>query len=254
MFNRLRRSTIIFCAFVFVLSHHGFYKCGFAKSPESSSEPMKLQEKSAEVVVKAKLNYLISLPDNYDQQNEHPLLLFLHGAGERGDGELDRVKIHGPTKLIAQGKKFPCVVVAPQCPSNRWWDATELSGLLDHIEANYKIDTNRIYVTGLSMGGYGTWALAMREPDRFAAIAPVCGGGNSRAIKYIDKITAPIWAFHGAKDTVIPLEKMYEMQKALEEQGIEMRVTVYPEVGHNSWDNAYADDELFEWLFSHSRE
>ncbi|MEM8946403.1 MAG: dienelactone hydrolase family protein, partial [Planctomycetota bacterium] len=171
------------------------------------------QEKSAEVVVRSKLNYLLSLPADYDQQPSHALLLFLHGAGERGDDQLDRLKVHGPPKLIARGRRFPCVVVSPQCPLNSWWDAGALSGLLDHIEQNYKIDPKRIYVTGLSMGGYGTWALAMREPDRFAAIAPICGGGNTRAAKYLGKISAPIWAFHGAKDTVIPLSELRDMEK-----------------------------------------
>ena len=211
-------------------------------------------EQSAEVTIKTKWNYLLYLPDDYEQKQSHPLMLFLHGAGERGDNQLDRVKIHGPAKLISQGKKFPCVVVSPQCPSNRWWDAAELSALLDHIEANYKIDSKRIYVTGLSMGGYGTWALALREPNRFAAIAPICGGGNEISINYVDKITAPIWAFHGAKDTVIPLSKLEAMQKAHEAAGVEMKVTVYPEVGHDAWNNAYDDQQLYEWMFAQKRD
>ncbi len=232
-----------------------FAGIAMGEDSESPGKPTMQKEMSAEVTVKAKFNYLISLPEDYEEKAKHPLMLFLHGAGERGENQLDLVKIHGPPKLIARGKRFPCVVVSPQCPLDRWWDAAELSALLDHIEANYKIDKRRIYVTGLSMGGYGTWSLAMREPDRFAAIAPICGGGNTWAIDYLDKITAAIWAFHGAKDTVIPVSELHAMQAAQRERGVEMKITIYPEVEHDSWTKAYEDsDELFNWLFSHSRE
>ena len=227
-----------------------------AKESSSSAPTMKAQqEKSADLSIKAKLNYLIALPEDYEAKESHPLVLFLHGVGERGDGQLDRVKINGPPKLIARGKRYPCIVVSPQCPSNRWWDAAELSALLDHLEATYKVDAKRIYVTGLSMGGYGTWDLAMRQPNRFAAIAPVCGGGNTRTVKYLDKITAAIWAFHGEDDTVVSVEELYAMQAEQKKRGVEMKVTIYPGVGHNSWVDAYeSNDELFDWLLSHSRE
>ncbi len=222
---------------------------------ESPGKPAMQEEMSAEVTVKAKFNYLLSLPEDYYEKAKHPLMLFLHGAGERGDNQLDLVKIHGPPKMIARGKRFPCVVVSPQCPPNQWWDAAELSALLDHIEANYKIDKQRIYVTGLSMGGYGTWSLAMREPNRFAAIAPICGGGNTWAVDYLGEISAAIWAFHGAKDAVIPVSELHAMRAAQLEKGVEMKVTIYPEAEHDSWTKAYeANDELFTWLFSHSRE
>ena len=150
--------------------------------------------------------YLFYLPKKYgdeaEKEKKWPLLLFLHGAGERGD-KIENVKQHGPPKLIAQGKEFPFIVVSPQCPENEWWSAEVLNGLLDTIIKKYRVDENRIYCTGLSMGGFGTWALAMEYPNRFAAIAPICGGGNARNIAGIKDI--PAWAFPGATDSVVPL-------------------------------------------------
>jgi len=126
--------------------------------------------------------------------------------------------------------------------------------LLDHIEENYRVDKRRIYVTGLSMGGYGTWAMALKEPDRFAAIAPICGGGNIPSIRFIDKVSAPIWAFHGAKDDVIPISELYAIQEEQEKRGAEMKVTVFPEAKHDSWTDAYeGDSQLFDWMFSQRR-
>jgi predicted peptidase len=122
------------------------------------------------------------------------------------------------------------------------------------MEAKYKVDEQRIYVTGLSMGGFGTWSLAIREPHRLAAIAPICGGGNPIAAKYIRSVDTPAWAFHGAKDTVVPLSKSEEMIDVLKQFEIEARLTVYPDAGHDSWTKAYNDDQLYEWLLAHKRE
>ena len=123
-------------------------------------------------------DYLLYLPNHYGTADKKwPLVLFLHGAGERGDN-LARVKVHGPPMLIEKGHSFPFILVSPQCPKDVWWDAEGLNALLDEIVAKYAVDENRIYVTGLSMGGYGTWDLAIRYPNRFAAIAPICGGGT----------------------------------------------------------------------------
>lgn len=208
---------------------------------------------SAEVAVKAPFNYLLYLPPDYDDVEKHPLLLFLHGAGERGDGNLDLVKVHGPPKLIAAGRHFPFIVVSPQCKSGGWWEAAELSALLDHIETQYKVDNQRIYVTGLSMGGFGTWSLAFRESERFAAIAPICGGGNVIAARYTKAITTPTWAFHGAKDTVVPLSKSQEMIDVLKQNKIEAKLTIYSDAGHDSWTESYNNEELYKWLLEHKR-
>jgi predicted peptidase len=157
------------------------------------------------------IDYLLSLPDDYEKKSgeKFPLLLFLHGAGERGHN-LDLVKAHGPPKLIAEGKSFPFIVASPQCPEDNWWDADELMHLIENLEKNYRVDPDRIYLTGLSMGGYGTWDLATKYPGKFAAIAPICGGGKAwlaaRRLKQL-----PIWVFHGAKDKAVPFAESKEM-------------------------------------------
>jgi len=203
-----------------------------------------------------KMPYLLYLPRSYGQSEKRwPLMLFLHGAGERGD-DLEKVKTHGPPKLIArEGKEFPFLVVSPQCPQDGWWsDEAQiemLDALLDHILSRYRIDQNRIYVTGLSMGGFGTWGLAVRYPNRFAAIAPICGGGDPRDAPRISHL--PVWAFHGAKDKVVALEKSQEMVAALEKAGSNVKFTIYPEDGHDSWTKTYNNPELYTWFLEHMR-
>ena len=128
--------------------------------------------------VNVQMDYLLYLPKDYDKRESWPLLLFLHGAGERGV-DLERVKTHGPPKLIAGGRDFPFIVVSPQCPKDRWWEPVELVSLLDEVSGKYNVDSDRIYVTGLSMGGFGAWRLAFHAPDKIAAIAPICGGGET---------------------------------------------------------------------------
>lgn len=154
--------------------------------------------------VKVQMSYLLYLPKDYEKQESWPLLLFLHGSGERGD-DLELVKVHGPPKLIAAGKDFPFIVVSPQCPKDRWWEPIELVALLNDLSDKYKVDHDRIYVTGLSMGGFGTWQLASYAPDRLAAIVPICGGGEKYWAKKFLHI--PVWAFHGGKDTGVPPER-----------------------------------------------
>ncbi|MDP6058174.1 MAG: PHB depolymerase family esterase, partial [Pirellulaceae bacterium] len=175
------------------------------------------------------MNYLLYLPEEYEERESWPLLLFLHGSGERGD-DLERVKVHGPPKLIGQGKNFPFIVVSPQCPKNHRWQAAELTTLLDQIEEDHNVDPDRVYVTGLSMGGFGTWALASFAPHRFAAIAPVCGGGETYWVR--DLTHLPTWVFHGGKDQSVPVRRSQEMVDALEKRKGNVKLTVYPETGH----------------------
>jgi predicted peptidase len=201
--------------------------------------------------IQVKLQYLLYLPKDYDAKESVPLMLFLHGAGERGD-DLQVVKKNGPPKLIEEGQAFPCIVVSPQCPKDKSWETFELSALLDEIVEKYKVDKDRIYVTGLSMGGFGTWALAATSPKRFAAIVPICGGGDPRSAKRI--VHLPIWVFHGAKDRTVPPELSEQMVEALKKNGGNVRFTVYPEAEHDSWTASYANPELFEWLFQQKRE
>lgn len=208
---------------------------------------------STDVDGRTKFDYLLYLPEEYAKSDKKfPLVLFLHGAGERGDN-LDLVQVHGPPKLIAAGKHFPFVVVSPQCKADTWWQAAELSDLIDHIEAKHRIDKDRIYVTGLSMGGFGTWALAAYEPTRFAAIAPVCGGGNPIATRYTQPIDAAIWTFHGGKDSVVPIEESQKMVRALQGRGVNVKLTVYPDANHDSWSATYNNEELYRWLLRHKR-
>lgn len=202
------------------------------------------------VQVPIRLKYLLYLPENYDQQEKWPLVLFLHGAGERGD-DLEVVKKHGPPKLIAAGKQFPFLCVSPQCPPDRWWDPFVLTTLLDDLESRYKVDRDRIIVTGLSMGGYGTWSLASYTPKRFAAIAPICGGGDVGRARTIAHI--PTWIFHGEKDTAVPVERSKEMAAALEKAGAHPKFTLYPEAPHDSWTETYNNPELYEWLLAQRR-
>ena len=197
--------------------------------------------------------YLITLPEGYAEQPETawPLMLFLHGVGESGDS-LDLVTKHGPPKLIKQGQAFPFIVVSPQTPVDHWWIPGLLDKLLDEVIAQHRVDEDRIYVTGLSMGGYGTWALAAEYPNRFAAIAPICGGGDpgrACAFKHL-----PVWAFHGAQDGVVSLERSQEMIDALEACGSDARLTVYPDADHDSWTETYDNPELYAWFLSHRRQ
>ena len=192
--------------------------------------------------------YLLYLPPDYKKQRgkRWPLVLFLHGSGERGD-DLELVKKHGPPKLVEQGRQFPFILASPQCPAEQCWDIVALGALVDVLARNYRVDPQRIYVTGMSMGGYGTWELAQAMPERFAAIAPVCGGGRPLTARNIAHL--PVWVFHGAKDKTVPLEQAERMVNALKKAGAKQaRFTVYPDAGHDSWTQTYENPELYEWL------
>jgi predicted peptidase len=205
-------------------------------------------------------NYLLYLPPDYktDARKRWPLMLFLHGAGERGTN-LSRVAVHGPPKLVKQGRDFPFILVSPQCPAGELWSTETLLALLAEVIRKNKVDTNRIYLTGLSMGGYGTWALAVAHPNKFAAIAPICGGGETITILIASNTKKeqlkrlPVWAFHGAKDPVVKLEESEKMVDAFKRVGSQnVELTVYPEATHDSWTETYNNPKLYEWLLSHN--
>lgn len=182
-----------------------------------------------------------------------PLVIQLHGAGERGEGgeDLDLVEVWGFPGMAKTGE-YPCMFVFPQCPKDTFWAARVESILkfIDQLVEHYDIDTDRIYLTGLSMGGYGTWYTAMAAPDRFAAIAPVCGGGMAWNA---DVLTMPVWAFHGAEDKSVSVFSSDEMVERMQNCGLNVRYTRLEGVGHNVWLNAY-NDELLNWLLSHKKE
>jgi pimeloyl-ACP methyl ester carboxylesterase len=198
------------------------------------------------------LNYLVYLPGEYNSSADikWPLILFLHGAGERGDS-LDLVKRHGPPRLIEEGRDFNFVVISPQCPARQWWIPALLNRLLDEVIAKYRVDEERIYVTGLSMGGFGTWDLASEYPQRFAAIAPICGGGHPEFAWNMRHI--PAWVFHGAKDEVVSVGLSEIMVKSLQKYNNKVKFTVYPEARHDSWTETYNNPALYEWFLQHER-
>lgn len=195
------------------------------------------------------LDYWLYLPRDYQAEGEKkfPLMLFLHGSGERGS-DLDQVLIHGPPKLIAAGQEFPFIVVSPQCPEQQTWNTDILSRLLDELEKNHAVDPRRIYVTGLSMGGFATWSLAASTPFRFAAVAPICGGGRPEWSYQLKNL--PISVFHGDQDMGVKLERSQEMVDAIKAAGGDVQLTVYPGVGHDSWTPTYDDARFYEWLLS----
>lgn len=206
-------------------------------------------QKKVKINLSAK--YLLYLPKDYAvSDKEFPLLLFLHGIGERGT-DIEKVKTHGLPKLISEGKEFPFIVLSPQCPDSVFWKTDVLSALIDEIESKYRVDKNRIYVTGLSMGGNGTWSLALTQPNRFAAIAPVCGW--SHPVEFCKITHIPIWIFHGAKDNVVPLnfsEQMIQQSKACGSANV--KFTVYPEANHDAWTETYNNEELYKWFLEQS--
>lgn len=228
----------------------------------------------------------IYLPDEFDGEKEFPLIVFLHGAGERGD-DLEKVKVHGPPKLLddpANKSRYPelfaSIVVTPQCPSDFWWTPHRIKALIDRIRDTYPVNDDRIYLTGLSMGGFGTFATTSEYPELFAAAAPICGGGDGYyflqnrfavddedivvhpALKNIidmpasradNLVSIPLWVFHGDADSVVPVEQSRMMVDAVRERGGSVKFTVYPGVGHDSWTETYANPELYTWLFSHTK-
>ena len=204
------------------------------------------------IVTDVRVRYLLHLPSGCGQGRKRwPTILFLHGAGERGN-RLSRVATHGPPKLIRTGRDLPFVIVSPQCPAEQWWHNDTLLALLDHIQASYPVDPARVYLTGLSMGGRGTWTLATEHPDRFAAIAPICGWGEPFAAFRLQKM--PTWIFHGAKDSVVPAGKSQEMFDALRAVGNrQVRLTMYADADHDSWTETYANEQLYKWLLRHRR-
>jgi predicted peptidase len=212
------------------------------------------------------LPYRLMSPGNPKPGQKYPLVIFLHGAGERGNDNNVQL-VHGVKEFAnAQAReKFPCFLIAPQCPTGkRWvevdWSAKQhdmppkpseplnwLLALLEQMKKEKPIDTDRIYVTGLSMGGYGTWDLLSRHAEMFAAAVPVCGGGDDAKASVMKGV--PIWVFHGAKDTAVIPERSRNMVAAVKKAEGNIKYTEYPEVGHDSWNKAYADPELLPWMF-----
>ncbi|MCC9629892.1 prolyl oligopeptidase family serine peptidase [Blastopirellula sp. JC732] len=229
-----------------------------AADQPSADQPAPGKQVAQELEVKVeghdpeKLGYWLYLPTDYKADGEKkPLMLFLHGAGERGT-DLNVVKKHGPPKLVPE-KEMPFIIVSPQCSEGVWWNASEkqeaLTQLLDAIEKKYNVDPTRFYCTGLSMGGFGTWSLVAKHPHKFAAAIPVCGGGDPTQADALK--STPLWAFHGDKDGAVPLKRSEEMVEAVKAAGGDVKLTIYPGVGHDSWTETYNNPEVYTWLLSH---
>jgi predicted peptidase len=215
-----------------------------------------------------KLPYRLLMPATVEKGTKYPLVVFLHGAGERGvDNE--KQLIHGVPQFVAKREKYPCFLFAPQCPDGKRWVEVDWSAdshtqpkepgevgklvlaLTEKSIMELPVDPKRVYITGLSMGGYGTWDILARRPELFAAAAPVCGGADEATAVKIKDI--PIWVFHGARDTAVKPARSRNMVAALEKAGGKPKYTEYPDVGHNSWDPAYRDPEFFKWLFAQKK-
>ncbi len=214
--------------------------------------------------------YVLYVPRSYDAAQEWPLVVFLHGAGERGSDGLIQSDVGIGHAIRNHPERFPCLVLMPQCPAEKWWDTAfdDIEKMMDATRKEYRVDPARITLTGLSMGGYATWVWGPNKLDVFAALMPVCGGGDPRDMKHLvtgemvtekygtveDRVpklaTVPIWAFHGKKDDVVPPFRTQQMVKLVRAAGGDVKYTEYPEDGHNSWDSTYGDPENIAWLLS----
>ena len=216
------------------------------------------------------LPYRLLKPQNYDPQKSYPLVLFLHGAGERGeDNKAQLLHVVGVFASKENRERFPCFVVAPQCPEGKRWVEVDWAAkshtqpeepsvpmaltveLVKQLSKEFHIDPQRQYVIGLSMGGYGTWDILTRHPDMFAAGVPICGGADENTAPRIAKL--PIWVFHGEVDSVVPTIRSKNMIAALERAGGKPRYTEYPKCDHNSWTPAIQEPDLLPWLFAQKR-
>jgi predicted peptidase len=220
--------------------------------------------------------FQVFVPEDWTPQKKWPVILFLHGAGERGTDGLKQTEAGLPQDIRLHRNLFPAVVVIPQCPPNHWWSVEDMQevalAVLAAASREFHGDANRTYLTGLSMGGYGTWAIAAKNPGKFAAIVPICGGITApRSLQAMYPEVAkniyqdvpesyaevaqkigktPVWMFHGAKDDVVTVELSRKMYAALQKAGGDVRYTEYPEAGHDSWTKAYAEPEFPAWLLS----
>jgi predicted peptidase len=219
--------------------------------------PGKQVELTHKVSDQQSVPYLLYLPKDLDAKagKKWPVILFLHGRGE-SRGPLSIVAKWGPPRMAERGDNLPYIVISPQCPASSRWTADEqqagVLNLLDHISEKYPVDTSRIYLTGLSMGGYGSWKLAADHGQRFAAVAPVCGKGNPADGEKLKDL--PIWVFHGTEDHAVAYQHSVDMVEAIEKAGgKKVRFTSMKHVGHNCWSAAYATPELYQWFDKHRR-
>ncbi len=241
-----------------------------AQQPESRPDVDKLLDKLTFTKDKASLPYRLLKPDGYtkDGKDRHPLVVFLHGSVGRGNDNKSQIR-SGVDEFFtdAMRKKHPCFLVLPQCPTKQLWfnvDTKDVKAnmplpehpteplalvidLIDALVNEYRVDKDRIYLTGLSMGGYGTWDLISRKPELFAAAVPISGGGDPAQAENFAKM--PIWAFHGDADRLVPIERTRDMIAAVKKAGGTPKFTEYKGVGHDAWTATYKNPEVLDWIF-----
>lgn len=259
--------SLLLCLSIFVLSPAGVQ----AQGKERYEKKTFLSKSGLE------LPYRILLPENYNPKTKYPLVMFLHGAGERGsDNEAQLV--HGSSLFLSKQSEFPAIVVFPQCRKDSYWSSVKIDRnqepqsrfnydyssnsetedlsavieLISDLQKHHKLDKKRVYIMGLSMGGMGTFEALSRHPKLFAAAIPICGGGDTTQVGNFAK-QVPLWIFHGADDSVVHADYSRSMVKAIEAAGGKVKYTEYPKVNHNSWDNAFAEPELLSWLFKQKK-
>ena len=239
---------------------------------EPSTDPLKLFEPREYVAGDGEtLKYRLLKPADFNPDNKYPLVVFLHGAGERGDDNSAQL-VHGMAEFCTSEhrQQCPCYVLAPQCPKEQKWTEVDWTAdepdypetisrcleltmqVVDEMLANSAVNKNRIYLVGLSMGGFGTWDALARRPELFAAAIPICGGGRVETASALKGI--PLWCFHGASDDEVNVKKSRDLIAALKTAGSEPRYTEYPGVGHDSWTQTFASEETFQWLFEQKRQ
>lgn len=255
--------------YLLILLFMGFY--AQAQEPDFSAYSKEIFVKNGDT-----LRYRMLTPEGYNPHKRYPLIVFLHGSGERGNDNEAQLKHGGFLFLkdsIRQG--FPAIVIFPQCPGDSSWAPIKLQrdtsgkitgmlfngpqpvpgqlvkALVDQLLAEHKVDSKRIYLGGLSLGGMGTWDLLARYPKVWAAAFPICGAGNVKTVSQFSHV--PIWIFHGGADPVVPVQFSRDYYAALQAAHAEVKYSEYPGVGHNSWDNAFAEPTLVPWLFEHKK-
>lgn len=207
---------------------------------------------------------VVYVPREYTPRKKWPLVVFLHGAGERGDDGLKQTQVGLGSAIRKHPERFPCLVLMPQCPTRQFWSSSprndgtlrpnaegHITDAIAQILDHYNVDENRVSLTGLSMGGFGTFAYGAKHTDVFSAFMPVCGGGNPDDAKVLAAV--PLWLFHGADDSVVPVARSRTMVEALRAVDADVHFTEYPDTDHNSWDKAYGEKDAIRWLLHQKR-